>query len=101
MSKAKAIAAQITENNAKKMSLYRGSISHSVPGSKNGKNGAKKIDISNLTELIEINPEKMVCRAESGITLSELVRETLKYNLKYFYYLSEEMHVLSKKKNLQ
>lgn len=40
-----------------------------------------KIDVSELTEILEIDPVKRICVAESGVTFVNLCRETLKHGL--------------------
>src|SRR4029078_10481637 len=40
-----------------------------------------KIDISDLTEILEIDPVKRICVAESGVTFVDLVSATLRHNL--------------------
>ncbi|MBN2441928.1 MAG: FAD-binding oxidoreductase [Spirochaetales bacterium] len=81
MTKAQGIAQQIKKANGDKLSLRRKEISHSVPCVGNRKAGTKPVDVSNLREIISIDPVKRTCRAESGVTFSQLVKETLKYNL--------------------
>jgi hypothetical protein len=81
MTKAQIIARQIKKANGDKLSVLKSVVSHTVPGSNNRKAGTKPIDVSNLRDIISIDPEKRICRAESGVTFSELVKETLQYNL--------------------
>ena len=62
-------------------SLRKASVSHTVPQPYNPKRHDKKINIKDLTEIIEIDPENNICTAESGVPFSKLVKATLKYNL--------------------
>jgi len=62
-------------------SLRKASVSHTVPQPYNPKRKDKKINIKDLTEVIEIDTKNNVCIAESGVSFSKLVKETLKYNL--------------------
>ncbi len=55
--------------------------SHFVPNPYDKRNKLPKVDLSQMTEILEINQADMTCTAESGVTFSELVRETLKYGL--------------------
>ncbi|MBN2536222.1 MAG: FAD-binding oxidoreductase [Spirochaetales bacterium] len=81
MTKAKVIAQQIKRANGIKLSIMKKMISHTVPGSNNRKAGLALVDVSNLQEIVSIDPVKRICRAESGVTFSRLVKETLNYNL--------------------
>ena len=53
------------------------SVSHFVPNPFKGKNELPPIDLRPLNELIEIDEDRGVAVAESGVTFSELVRATL------------------------
>ncbi|MHA1819362.1 MAG: FAD-binding oxidoreductase [Promethearchaeota archaeon] len=63
-----------------KLTLEKG-VNHTVPGAKRGKESAKKLDITDLNEIIFIDAKNKECIAESGVTFSKLVKETLKYGL--------------------
>lgn len=77
------IVAQIREkaNSNDKISLQKDKVEHTVPGAERGKEKAAKIDIKELKDIIEINPQEKICIAESGVTFSDLVQNTLKHNL--------------------
>jgi FAD/FMN-containing dehydrogenase len=62
-------------------SLKKSSVSHMVPKPDNPEHWDKKINISELTEIVEIDTKNRICIAESGVTFSTLVNETLKYDL--------------------
>jgi FAD/FMN-containing dehydrogenase len=66
---------------SKPVSLRKKAVSHQVPKPKDLKYRDEKIDISDLNDIIEIDPEKRICVAEPGITFSDLVDETLRYGL--------------------
>src|SRR5689334_21476566 len=63
------------------LSLRKKGVSHVVPKRYDSRHTDEKIDISDLDEIIEIDPERMTCTAESGVTFTQLVRATLPYGL--------------------
>ncbi|HTL36035.1 MAG TPA: FAD-binding oxidoreductase [Kofleriaceae bacterium] len=63
------------------VSLKKKSVSHQVPKAGDLRHRDDKIDISDLTEIIEIDPVRRVCVAESGVTFVDLVSATLRHNL--------------------
>ncbi|OGJ12560.1 FAD-linked oxidase [Candidatus Pacearchaeota archaeon RBG_19FT_COMBO_34_9] len=63
------------------VSFKKKTVSHQVPKPQDKTYSDKKIDISNLNEIISINPEEKICIAEPGVTFIKLVNETIKYNL--------------------
>jgi hypothetical protein len=77
------ISCQFKESNdlKEKVKVQKDNVSHIVPFTGLSLSENKKIKIGNLKEIIFIDSEKKICIAESGITFSELVKETLKYNL--------------------
>ena len=56
-------------------------MSHQVPKPKDKRYTDDKIDIGDLSEILAIDPEAMLCTAEPGVTFDELVRATLPYGL--------------------
>lgn len=62
-------------------SLNKSTIPHGVPQKNDPRKKDKKFEIPGLTEIIEIDPKKKTCIAESGISFDKLLRETLKYGL--------------------
>lgn len=76
------IATQLKEHkDTKPVSLKKKSVSHEVPKLKDKRRLDKKIDLSNLNEILLIDPQKQICIAEAGVTFVELVSTTLKYGL--------------------
>ncbi|MFC1666228.1 FAD-binding oxidoreductase, partial [Nanoarchaeota archaeon] len=65
----------------KPVSLKKKAVSHEVPKPTDKRHSDEKIDISDLNEIIKINPKDMTCVAEPGVTFVDLVKETMKYNL--------------------
>jgi FAD/FMN-containing dehydrogenase len=63
------------------VSFKKRSVSHQVPKPDDEKFKDKKIDISDLDEILKIDPENFTCVAEPGITFEDLVKETMKYGL--------------------
>ncbi|MFH2020985.1 MAG: FAD-binding oxidoreductase [archaeon] len=60
------------------VSLLKKSVSHQVPKPNGNK---EKIDVSDLDDILLIDPSKKYCVCEPGVTFSDLVTETLKHNL--------------------
>ncbi|MDB4956860.1 MAG: putative decaprenylphosphoryl-beta-D-ribose oxidase [Myxococcales bacterium] len=63
------------------MSLRKKSVSHQVPKSGDLRHRDDKIDISDLDEVLSVDPEKRLCVAESGVTFVDLVTATMKHDL--------------------
>jgi len=63
------------------VSLKKSSVSHQVPKAGDLRHGDDKIDISDLTEVLHIDPERRICVAESGVTFVDLVTATMKHGL--------------------
>ncbi|MGM0596441.1 MAG: FAD-binding oxidoreductase [Myxococcota bacterium] len=81
--KLKKLATEVKEKvKAKEPVTFRKkSVSHTVPDPKDPRFKKKKIDLSSFDQILEIDPEKKICRAESGVTFYDLVQATLKHNL--------------------
>ncbi len=62
-------------------SLKKAAVSHMAPQPDNPRYSDKKIDVKALTEILEINVEKQICTAESGVTFTRLVDATLAHGL--------------------
>jgi FAD/FMN-containing dehydrogenase len=76
------IAKQLKERkSAKPVSLKKKAVSHQVPKPGDKRYTDDKIDISDLNEIIDIDPELMICTAEPGVTFDDLVRVTMRYGL--------------------
>jgi len=63
------------------VSLKKASVSHQVPKAGDLRHADAKIDISDLTEVLSIDPERRTCVAESGVTFVDLVTATMKHGL--------------------
>jgi hypothetical protein len=80
--KVKRIVQQLQKHDkSKPVSLKKKAVSHEVPKLKDKRRYDEKIDMSDLTEIIRIDPEAMTCEAESGVTFVDLVKATMKYSL--------------------
>ena len=66
---------------ARPLSLRKKAVSHQVPKAGDLRRSDDKIDIGDLTEILEIDPLHRVCVAESGVTFADLVDATLAYGL--------------------
>lgn len=65
----------------RRVSFVKKTVSHQVPKQNQSKNGLYKIDVSDLTEIIEVDIKNLTCTAEPGVTFSNLLKTTLKYNM--------------------
>lgn len=63
------------------VSFRKKAVSHQVPKPNDKRHTDEKIDISDLNEILEINPEAMTCTAEAGVTFTDLVEATLRFGL--------------------
>jgi FAD/FMN-containing dehydrogenase len=76
------IAKQLrAHTSGKPVSLRKKSVSHQVPKARDLRYSDDKIDVSDLTEILEIDPVKKICVAESGVTFVDLVAATLAHGL--------------------
>ena len=76
------IVAQLrAHDGSRPVSLRKKAVSHQVPKSGDLRHRDAKIDISDLTEILEIDPDKRICVAESGVTFVDLVAATLAHGL--------------------
>ncbi len=60
--------------------IQKAVVSHFVPNP-NERGKPPRIDLTPLTNIIEIDPEGRSCTAESGVTFSDLVKATMKHGL--------------------
>ena len=65
----------------KPVSLRKKAVAHQVPKHGDLRRYDEKIDVSDLTEVLSIDPDARLCVAESGVTFVDLVRATLAYGL--------------------
>ena len=63
------------------VSLKKASVSHQVPKRGDLRHKDKKIDVADLTEILEIDPVKRICIAEAGVTFVDLVTATMGHGL--------------------
>ena len=63
------------------VSLRKKAVSHQVPKAGDLRHRDDKIDVSDLTEILAIDPERRICVAESGVTFVDLVDATLRHGL--------------------
>lgn len=56
-------------------------VSHEVPKPNDRKHSDEKLDISDLDEIIHIDPERCICIAEPGVTFAEVVEATMRHGL--------------------
>ena len=63
------------------VSLRKKAVSHQVPKAGDLRHRDDKIDITDLDEVLSIDPDKRICIAESGVTFVDLVAATMKYGL--------------------
>jgi FAD/FMN-containing dehydrogenase len=63
------------------VSLHKKAVSHQVPKAGDLRHRDDKIDVSDLTEILEIDPVRRVCVAESGVTFVDLVAATMQHGL--------------------
>ncbi len=76
------IAAQVRAHDSRRpLSLRKKGVSHQVPKAHDRRHKDDKIDISDLNEILEIDPERRICIAESGVTFVDLVDATLAHGL--------------------
>ncbi len=71
---------QARPHNAR-VSLIRKGISHKVPNAHLEDDKTHKIYVGELNRILKIDPQNRTCTAESGVTFSDLVKETLKHGL--------------------
>jgi FAD/FMN-containing dehydrogenase len=81
-SKVARIVAQLkAHTGTRPVSLKKRAVSHQVPKPHDLRYRDDKIDISDLTEILSIDPARRICVAESGVTFVDLVTATLKHGL--------------------
>jgi FAD/FMN-containing dehydrogenase len=81
-SKVERIAAQLrAHTGTRPVSLRKKAVSHQVPKAGDLRHKDDKIDVSDLTEVLAIDPVARTCTAESGVTFVDLVGATLAHGL--------------------
>ncbi len=63
------------------LSLKKRAVSHEVPKPDDKRHQDEKLDISDLNEILEIDPVARTCVAEPGVTFVDLVAATLRHGL--------------------
>ncbi len=76
----RSIAADPSVLGGRPISYVKKSVSHVVPNPYQ-QGGAPKIDLSPLNEILEIDVDNQICIAESGVTFTELTRQTVPLGL--------------------
>jgi len=76
------IAGQLKERRSTEpLSLKKRAVSHEVPKPGDKRHLDEKLDISDLDEILEIDPENRICVAEPGVTFVDLVEATMRHGL--------------------
>ena len=83
--KANAVAKSVREHASTSrpgefFSLRKAAVPHIVPNPGDPRHSDAKINIVELSDILEIDHEKRSCIVESGVTFEALVRETLKHD---------------------
>ncbi len=63
------------------LSLKKRAVSHVVPKRNDRRRTDEKLDVSDLDEILEIDPIARTCTAEPGVTFVDLVAATLRHGL--------------------
>ena len=76
------IATQLrAHDGSRPVSLRKKAPPHQVPKGGDLRRRDTKIDVSDLTQILDIDPVKRICVAESGVMFCDLVEATLRYGL--------------------
>jgi FAD/FMN-containing dehydrogenase len=65
----------------KRIKLKKSAISHFVPNPYDKSAKLPRVDLSDLDEVLLIDPRREICVAEPGVTYEKLVKATMQYNL--------------------
>src|SRR4051812_41051531 len=63
------------------LSLRKRTVSHQVPKRGDRKYRDRKVDLSDLDRILEVDPVARTCTAEPGVTFHQLVRATIPHGL--------------------
>jgi FAD/FMN-containing dehydrogenase len=63
------------------VSFKKKAVAHQVPKRDDKRHTDRKIDVTDLDQILEIDPIRMTCTAEPGVTFDALVDATLQYGL--------------------
>lgn len=76
------IARQLKERKSTTpLALKKKAVTHEVPKREDKKYADEKLDISDLDEILQIDPQNRYCVAEPGVTFTKVVEATLRYGL--------------------
>lgn len=76
------VAAQLrAHDGSRPVSLQKKAVSHQVPKKNDLRHHDPKIDISDLDEVLAVDPVARTCTAEPGVTFTKLVDATMKHGL--------------------
>jgi len=76
------IAVQLrAHTSGKPLSLKKKSVAHQVPKANDLRRKDAKVDIADLTEVLEVDPVNRICVAESGVAFVDLVKATMAHGL--------------------
>ena len=78
---ARIAAALRAHDPSRPLSLRKKGVSHQVPKAKDLRHKDDKIDISDLDEILAIDPVARTCTAEAGVTFVDLVAATMQHGL--------------------
>src|SRR5262245_1908129 len=80
--KVQRIGAQLRQHDpARPVSLRKQAPPHQVPKRGDLRRHDEKIDVGDLTSILEIDPVRQICVAESGVMFEDLVEATLRHGL--------------------
>ncbi len=80
--KVERIARQLRQRTSKRpVSFKKKTPPHQVPKRYDSRRGDEKIDLSDLDQILEIDPVGMTCTAEPAVTFEEVVRATWRHGL--------------------
>ncbi len=63
------------------LSIKKKAVSHEVPKLKDKRIGDRKVDLTDMNDILSIDPKENVCTAEPGVTFFDLVKATMAYGL--------------------
>ena len=63
------------------LSLRKRAVSHQVPNARDARYTDESVDVSDLDDIIEVDPLARTCVAEPGVTFVDLLAETMRYGL--------------------
>ncbi|MFN7131968.1 MAG: FAD-binding oxidoreductase [Myxococcales bacterium] len=63
------------------LSIRKKAVSHQVPKAGDLRRSDEKVDVTDLDQILEIDPVRRTCTAEPGVTFVDLVTATMKHGL--------------------